>query len=279
VPVNSWEAPALGAFEQKPVPNAFPVRAGALLFPERGRPGLVPVVVDLKTAPLTFQATPDGKNYSSDFTVLVRFLDEHNQVARKVSQHYEVRGPIAQIDRARQGEVIFYRESELPAGVYTMETAVHDAPSGKSSVRFSTVEVPKLDQGKLRMSSLMIVKRGEKVSEKDRRTDNPLLVKDMVLSPNLGEPVSKASKELAFYFVIYPAQGGPAPEAAIELLQNSVRVAQLPMPVPAADAAGRVQQVGRLPLDQIAAGSYELRAVVKQGSEQLFRSTMLRVVD
>ena len=56
VPVNTWEAPALGALEQKPVPNAFPVRAGALLFPERGRPGLVPVVVDLKTAPLTFLA-------------------------------------------------------------------------------------------------------------------------------------------------------------------------------------------------------------------------------
>src|SRR5262245_51983614 len=55
-PVNSWEAPALGALEQKPVGNAFPFRAGAMLFPERGRPGLVPIVVDLKTAPLTFEA-------------------------------------------------------------------------------------------------------------------------------------------------------------------------------------------------------------------------------
>ena len=147
VPVNTWEAPALGALEQKPVPNAFPVRAAALLFPERGRPGLVPVVVDLKTAPLTFLATDDGKTYSSDFTVLVRFLDGQNQVARKVSEHYEVRGPIAQIERAKQGEVIFYRESELPAGLYTMETVVYDAPSGKSSVRFSTVEVPKSEVG------------------------------------------------------------------------------------------------------------------------------------
>ncbi len=79
-PINAWEAPALGALEQKPVPNAFPVRAGALLFPERGRPGLVPVVVELKTAPLTFQPAHDGKTYTSDFTVLVRFLDEQNQV-------------------------------------------------------------------------------------------------------------------------------------------------------------------------------------------------------
>ena len=101
-PINAWEAPALGALEQKPVPNAFPVRAGALLFPERGTPGLVPVVVELKTAPLTFLATADGKTYTSDFTVLVRFLDGTNQVVRKVSQHYEVRGPIAQIERAKQ---------------------------------------------------------------------------------------------------------------------------------------------------------------------------------
>ena len=41
-------AGARRARSQKPVPNAFPVRAGALLFPERGRPGLVPVVVDLQ---------------------------------------------------------------------------------------------------------------------------------------------------------------------------------------------------------------------------------------
>jgi VWFA-related protein len=134
-PINAWEAPALGAFEQKPVPNAFPVRAGAMLFPERDRPGLVPVVVDLKTAPITFQPSADNKTYTSDFAVIVRFLDPGNQVVRKVSQHYEVKGPIADIERAKQGEVIFYREPELTAGVYTMETVVYDALAGKSTVR------------------------------------------------------------------------------------------------------------------------------------------------
>ena len=90
----------------------------------------------MKTAPLTFQPDKDGKSYTSDFTVLVRFLDRNNQVARKLSEHYEIRGDVGQIDRAKQGEVVFYRESELPPGVYSMETVVHDAPSGKSSVRF-----------------------------------------------------------------------------------------------------------------------------------------------
>jgi VWFA-related protein len=275
--VNSWEAPVLGALEQAPG-NAFPIRAAAILFPERGRPGLVPVVVNVGTAPLTFQTTADKRSYTSDFTVLVRFLDAQNLVARKVSQHYEIRGPAADIERAKQGDVLFYRESELPAGVYTMEAIVYDAPTGKSSVRVSTVEVPKHDENTLRVSSLVIVKRTEKIPEKDRRAGHPLLTGDVLLHPNLGEPVSKsASKELGFYFAAYPAKGGPPAESTIELMLNGQRVAQLPMPLPAADASGRVQQVGRLPLDQIAPGTYQLRAIVTQGTTQVGNSALVRI--
>jgi hypothetical protein len=123
------------------------------------------------------------------------------------------------------------------------------------------------------------VKRSEKVPEKDRPVGNPLLVKDILLYPNLSEPVSKTAKEVAFYFAAYPAAGGPAAESVIELQQNGKPVAQIPMPLGAPDAAGRVQQVGRLPISELPAGTYDLRAIVKQGSEQIVRSTLLRVVD
>ena len=277
-PVNVYEAPALGALEQKPVPNAFPVRAGALLFPERDRLGLVPLVVELRTAPLTFAATDDGKSYTSDFTVLVRFVDRENRVARKVSQHYEVRGPISEIERARAGDVIFYRQPELPPGVYTMETVVHDAPSGKSSVRFSTVEVPAVDPAKLRMSSLMIVKRGEKMEPQERAGENPLFVNGVALTPNLGDPVSRKAKEVAVYFTVYPSTGR-GPDVVVQVVQNGAMIAQLPMPVPPADKAGRIQQLARLPIEQLTPGTYELRVIAKQGDEQAIRTTMLRVAE
>jgi VWFA-related protein len=277
--IDAWEAPALGALEQKPVPNAFPFRAAALLFPERERPGLVPVVVELKTAPITFATAADGQSYSSDFTILVRFLDAQNRVVRKVSQHYEVRGPLTELARAKAGEVIFYREPELPPGVYAMESVVHDAPSGKSSVRFSTLEVPRSETAGLRLSSLVLVKRGDPVPEKERRADNPLLVNGIALAPNLGDAVSKSARELGFYFAIYPARQGPGPSVTIQLVQNGTVAVQLPMPVPDADRSGRIQQLGRLPLADLAAGSYELRAIVKQGTEQVTRSAQLRIVE
>jgi len=278
-PVSEWEAPALGLLDSKPVPNAFPVRAAALLFPESDRLGLVPVVVDFKTAPLTFAPSADGKSYGSDFAVLVRFLDSQNHVVKKVSQRYEVGGALADLDRAKQGNVLFYREPELTPGVYSMETIVYDNPSGKASVRFATVEVPKTDAAALRMSSLVIVARAEKVPAKDRRKDNPFLVDDLVVYPNLGEPVSRTAKEVAFFVTVYPARGGAAPQAVLDLLQNGKALGQIPLPLGAADADGRIQQTGRVPIDQLAPGTYELHVAVKQGTTQLVRTALLRITE
>jgi hypothetical protein len=123
------------------------------------------------------------------------------------------------------------------------------------------------------------VKRSEKVSEKEQRAGHPLLVKDAILYPNLGDPISKASKELAFYFAVYPATGGAPAESRIELLQNGKLVAQVPMPLAAADSSGRVQQVGRLPLAQLPPDTYELRAVITQGTTQIVRSAMVRLTE
>lgn len=279
MPVNTWEAPALGALESRPVPNAFPVRAGALLFPEAARPGLVPVVAYFKTAPLSFADSGDGKTYSSDFAVLVRFLDDKNSVVKRVSQHYEVKGALADLDKARQGDVVFYREAELPPALYTMETIVYDNPSGKSSVRFTTVEVPKVDTAGLRASSLVLIERAEKVPEKDRRKENPFLVNDVVIYPNLGEPISKKAKEIGFFFTVYPARGAAAPQAILGLLSGGNPIAQLPLTLAAVDAQGRIQQAGRLPIDQLAPGTYELQVAVTQGSTLLNRTVTFRIVD
>lgn len=275
-PVNTWEAPALGALDQKPVPNAFPFRAAALSFPSKDNPGHVPVLVHLKTAPMSFPLSEDQKNFKSDFAIVVRFLDAQGKVARKVSQHYEMSGEVERLSIARNSDVLFYREPVLPPGVYTIETIVYDNPSKKASVRYSTVEVPSIDPKKLRISSLVLVDRGEHIGA-DEPKDSPLFVKDVLIYPNLTGEVSKSAKELGFFFTVYPSTTTSAPEAVLDVLQNGTRLAQLPIPLDPADRSGRIHQVGRLPLDAFAPGTYELRAIVKQGADQVYSSVMIRV--
>jgi VWFA-related protein len=281
VPVLSYEAPALATLDRTPVPNAFPVRAVALRFPEQGRPGLTPIIVELPTASLAFEPMPDdNKVFHADATVLVRFTDDSGTVIDKMSQRYELKTTAEGIDRARQGEVIFYRQPELPTGVYRMETVVYDALAKKASVRFSTVEKPAVDTTRLRLSSLMLVQRGEKVPETERVATNPLYVGDTLLYPNLGAPLKRGlDKEVGFYFAAYVLASGGDAKAVLELLLNAKPLAQVPLDLAAPDAEHRIQQVSRIPIEQLAAGTYELRVTVHQGSTSASQTTSFRVSD
>jgi hypothetical protein len=138
--------------------------------------------------------------------------------------------------------------------------------------------VPKVDPAKLRVSSLVVVKRGEKVGADEPRT-GPLFVNDVLLYPNLGEDISKANREVGFFFTVYPGVAEAKPEAVLELNENGKPLAQVPLQLDAPDASGQIKQVGRLPLTEIPAGTYDLRVIVKQGAEQVFRSATLHVVE
>ena len=279
MPVMTFEAPALALLESTPVPNAFPVRVAAPHFPERDRPGLTPVLVSVPASSLTFRPSEDGASYRAEFTVLVRFRGGNDEVVDKVSQNYVLTGLMERLESAKQGNVLFYREREFEPGVYRMEAVVHDALGDRASVRFATVDQRAANDAGLRVSTLVLVGSGERVAEAERPAGNPFLVGDMLLYPNLGEPVRKgATPEIGFFVTIYPAKGSK-PQAALELLRNGKALASLPLTLAEPDSTGRIQQVSRLPTAAVPAGTYDLRVVVTQGARQIVRSTVLRLVE
>ncbi len=278
-PVLGHETKALAALARTPVPNAFPVRALPLTFPEPGKLGLTPLLVSLPTSGITFLPSDDKKTYTSDFVVLVQFKDDQGQVLEKVSQRYRLNGPIERLADAKLGEVLFYREPVLIPGTFTTETVVYDMLADKASVRFGTYELPSVDEKALRLSSLVVVRRSERVPTAERPEKNPLFVGEQLLYPSMGEPFSKAAfKELPFYFVAYPAAGGAPVQATLQLAANGQKLAEAPLELPAPGPDGRVAQVSRIPIEALAPGTYELRVSVRQGSVSATRGVTFRLV-
>jgi VWFA-related protein len=278
-PILGYEAPALAVLERPKVPNEIAVRATSLRFPEADRPGLVPVLVTVPSAGVTFKEVADRKIYSSDFIVMVRIKDQSGTIIEKMSQRYQLQGPIDQIDAAKVGEVLFYREPVLGPGVYQMETVVHDALANKASVRLATLDVSDAKADTLRMSSLVAVRRAEKVPESQRVPGSPLYVGDQLLTPSMGEAFSKAAtKELPFYFVVYPAKTGGVPTATLSLISSGKVLAEVPIELAAPDAKGRIPQVSRIPVEAIPPGTYELRVAVKQGTQTSAHGLTFRLV-
>jgi VWFA-related protein len=277
LPLLAYEGPALAALEDSPLPNDLPVRAGAFSFPDAKGEGRLALLVAADASALTVETV--GQTFRTDFTILARIKDATGEVVRKASQPYRLNGPAAEAASVKRGDVLFFRQPDLEPGQYTLEYVISDALGKKAGAGTQPVVVPGTKPGHPIVSSLIVVRRTEKVPAAERTDDNPLYFGELLLYPSLGEPLSKSrDKTLSFYYTLQPAQGG-TPAATLEILQAGQSLAQLPLQLPAPSADGRIQHTAQLPLENFPAGEYTLRVNVTQGSAKETRDAGFRVVD
>jgi hypothetical protein len=279
IDAGGYELPALALLDRTPLPNAFPVHAAGFSFPDPARPGLTPVLVRVNTGSLHYALDAQRFTYSAQAAVVVRIRDAAGKEVQKLSQQYVLSGETKDLDAAKRGEILFYKEPDLPSGVYTMETIVFDALARQGSARVATLTIPPPEPA-LGMSSLVLVSRVEELSDAPSAASGlvpPLYVGQALLYPNLGESITKsANAELPFYFTLYGDVRNV--KASAQLLQNGRPVAETPVQLP--EAGGRrVQHVGRLPVGALPAGTYELRIRVTDGPREVSRTAYFTLRD
>jgi len=279
-PVLSYEAPALAASDNQPQANSFPFFARGFSFPEREKMGLVSVIADLPLSPFTFVVDQEKKTYSTDFSVVALVKDQSGQVVAKLSKQYHLNGPADKLEDEKKGRILFYREANLSLGRYTLETIAYDAPSARLSVRRGTIEVTHGDEAKLRLSDVTILKRAEPAPAAAETLINPFRVGNVIVTPNLGEPIKRTIKEAPFFFTVYLPPGTIAtPKLTVELRQKDQTLARMPADLMKPDLSGRIQYLAGLPLEKLPAGSYELRITVSDGSTTVARSAYFTIAD
>lgn len=280
-PVLDYEAPALAAARValSAGSNPFPLRTGALSFPANGRAGTTLVLGEAALSSFTFAEGRDKKSYSAAVSVVVLVKDRAGRVVQKMSQHYPLTGPAEGLAAARKGELLFYRETQLPPGSYTVELIGYDASAGKASVRTSTLEVPADDESRPRLSSVSVLKRGERLTPEEQKQDRPFHFGGLLVYPNLGESISKSAVgQLAFFFTAWPARGAAESlPMTLEISQNGRRLFQTSGQLPAADERGQIKYASSFPLEKFPPGVYELKVSVGDGQKAVSRSTQFTV--
>jgi len=276
LPMLDYEIPAIAAARNaQPSSNPFPFRAGALSYPAINQTGLSLILAEAPLSAFTFARSSDKKSYNTDFSIIGLIKNQANQVIQKVSHHYLLTGPIDKLDSAQKEDLLFYRETQLPPGSYTVELIAYDASTGKASVSMKPLEVPGADESRPRMSSISVLKRGERLTAEEQKRDQPFHFGELLVYPNLGEAIQKSTaKQLAFFFTAWPAKGSQAPlQLTLEILQNKRRLGQTSGQLPAADQQGQIKYASAFPLDKFQPGVYELKITVSDGKTSVSRST------
>lgn len=274
VPMLYYESPALVALNQPITPKAFPIQALGFNFPDPTKQLRTVIEVQAAANSFTFVEDKTKKTFSTNFTIMALIKDQAKQVVGKLSRQYVLSGPLDKMKGTQNGAVLFYKETDLPPGVYEVETVAYDAPTDKASVRRFNIEVPDTDESKLRLSSVAIIQRAEQAPA-GQKAESFFQFGEIMVYPNLGSAFKKAAKQVGFYFVIYPAKGAkPVSEFTLQVAQGNKLFADFPLKLGAADAQGRIPYASAVPIESLSPGTYDLKIIVKDGTNSVSRSAM-----
>ena len=190
--------------------------------------------------------------------------DEKGEVVRKLSRDRSLR---VTPEQAKAGNFIEKTTFYLPPGKYTLETAVMDRESGKTGLRRSEFSVAASQVG-LAVSAPVLV-RSYTPAAKDLDPAEIFQFQGGSITPTLGNTViATPGAALRLFFTVYPNRSSKAPATVeAEFTQAGKSLAKVPLPLPPADAQGKIPYVMTIPAGSIPPGSYMLRVTAKQAPE------------
>lgn len=278
-PLMPYELPLLAAAAAAPAPRDIPFDVATYRFHDTPRGQHQTLVLEAPAERFRIDEHPRDKRYTARISVMALIKDQSGAVVERMSNTYPLEGPIENLAAIRRGNLIFKRQFWLRPGRYVLHAVVRDQLAGAVSVQEVPVRVYPAAPG-IDLSTVAIIKRVDQASEEPDAVEDPFRAGPMRIQPSLGTPISKAANsQISAYVVVYPdaAMQGP-PELVFEFVQGTTVIGRSAPELPAPDDRGRIVYVATFPTEAFAAGSYELRAIARQGGSQDETRTTFTVV-
>jgi hypothetical protein len=134
------------------------------------------------------------------------------------------------------------------------------------------------------IGDLLIVDHAEKIESDDQTNQvkgNPMVVGGMLLKPVLRPVIHRSQREeITFAVPLSLEPNQAAPVATLGLVADGQVIATIPLgTLGTADASGRLFAVGRMPLEHVPAGKYQLQLTIGTGPGAPTRTASLTIVD
>ncbi len=271
-----FEIPLFKALSTTPVVRDVEFRSGAWKLKSSKEKIQGMVAVEVPFANLAFAQDETKGLYAARISMMTQVRNSDGNVVEKFTRDLPLKGSLPQLEALKSSNFNFRERFSVPPGRYVVETAVIDQLSGKVGAR-KTSFVATASSSALAMSSVTVV-RNFQPAVKDLSVEEPFQFQGGRITPTLNNTIKLVKgAQMALYFIVYPEAGGAVPQAIVQYLKDGELAGSANLPLPAADAQGRIQYVLSSPLDAMPAGNYEVKVIIKQGSAAVAESVFLTV--
>jgi len=273
-----YELPLLRALNATPLPADFPLQAGALRFHPEGAKLEYGLVVEAPFKEITFIEDKTTHTFRAHVSMLALLKDEKGEILDRFSRDLPIEETADKIEALRRISFMQTYHLDLAPGQYTLDAAVIDRQSQKTSARRIAVAVTPTRPG-VNISGLALVRRIDaQAGEADAQ--DPFRYQGGKVIPTLDNAIpASSSGELSYYLVVYPAASvADKPQLTMEFFnKEGASVGQASPDLPPAGKDGLIPYVASLPLANFGPGTYELRATVKQGASMAEEKTSFSI--
>ena len=292
-PVAAYALPALALLLQNQPKRDFPFAVAGYQFPaDRREPRLALVaavpLAGLKAHPATrAQVAQDARLKGRELlhlVVLQLVRDRRGRIVRNFSRQYEWSAPAAELARFQAQTMIIHHTTRLPAGAYTVQTAIYQPQERAASLESAQLQVPAAGRGGAagpRLSSIVPISSTQPLrgSAGAQALDDPLNIKSqgrvLRIEPSASGVLQAApGKPLGFYFIVYLPAGAPRARLQMKFFRRGYRhfaggvpFAGLNGPLPRPDRRGQIPVLARIEANALPAGRYRLRVKIQAGAQ------------
>jgi hypothetical protein len=269
--LKPYEMTDLAALNVKTPPHAFDFRASTFEFRPAGGKSQDALAIELPASSLSATPEPDKKTHKIHVSLLALVKDSNGEVVDKYSQDALLEVPDDKLAILESGTIPFEHAIDLPAGHYTVETAVVDMETKRASKRVVDFDAP--ERKGVALSSVLLVQRVENVSGNPDAADPFVFGIDKGhprrVIPELGDSL-KAGVHPYVYFVVYPDKSSTEkPKVQVEFMVDGKVLAKQIADLPAPDSSGAIPM---LVATAAQSGKCQLRISALQGSATAVQS-------
>jgi hypothetical protein len=272
--LQPFEVPLLQILSSGRTANDVKFRAGGVLLQPKADATGVLVLVEIPLHELQPRTDTAKNTMDVHCSLLALVKDAKGQVVEKLARD---RSFLVTQQQLSMGNFLDKFPLRLPAGNYTIESVVMDRQSGKTGTQRGDLVVATRGKG-VGISSLTPM-RSYTPNARGLDPDEPFQFQGGSITPTLDVAVKRdPNAALRLFFTVYQdASVSAKPSVEIEFRQDGKSLTKVPMQLPAPDAQGRIPYLMTIPAASIPPGSYEVRAVAKQGDSAAEAVTTVRI--
>jgi VWFA-related protein len=272
--IETFEMPLLKAISDGATAKDVEFRVAPFLLQPKTDGTDADILVEVPLHGLQPKTDPVKNTLNVHFSLAALVKDTHGEVVQKVTRDRSLQ---VTADQLKMGNFVEKMNVTIPPGKYSLESAVMDRESNKLGASRSEFSVAPKAKG-VGISSIVAL-RSYTPNVKNLDPNEPFQFQGGSITPTLNTSVPAVQNAmLRLFFTIYQDPSIPAKATVeVEFLLNGQSLQKVPLPLPDADAQGRIPYVLTIPAAAIPPGTYQLRATTTQGGTSASAETEVKI--